>query len=1076
MRGLFIGIGGTGDQILTRLKDRVYATLGEIPDTIQFRLLDTEGEAQRQKSGARLGDEDAELGIAGNEYLQLKDNPPGRFRELTGQLASRPDRKPELSGWYRADKFNTHLPAADFNLTRGAGQHRQIARMGSFLNKDSVMKMLGLALKECSQGQGESELPIWIVGSVAGGTGAGLFMDVALMAREASDKNRIQKRIIGAAVLPDVFEELGIDGARAYAALRELERFQAPVETGYLGRVDGTDGVRFSVRYDAQTVVHLNNMLFDNLVFYNRRCDNLEKRENHYSQIADGLNLLLDQAAGNEIYSRWINATEGQATSFNTRRIFVPFRLYERLFILDAARQVADGLLPVDADGVPDPGSDDERGKDATLILKEQLFPLYEVLAVETDNRESKLQALSSRMDASYIVERMLGFTNPARAFKSSPTEDEKRAAARLYADIFDDVQTARDSKDNFEDSRTHVVAEVARRSQDYQKGDGKDSFQASLGAIREMVTDAIKRKIDDSISAYLGRQYIGEKALGGALRMLIKLQELIAGLEKNLNDMPDPDGTTKLNQARGRETATHGALQKMSRRPLVWRGNLASAQEDYLSAARAVNQQLQRQRLVEFLRELIDIGKQHVQSWIAGINAWNKSIAKVRSEAKDERTAIEARLTRQTRVDSAFMGLHNTEDMDGYYDYLREKCLLDQTSGKPLVTFLLDALKWKAGEQPQDIALQGWPESGKDPVKARDFPDLLERYLREKIKARAREFEGMARYLKWLRDEKRDRPVQLAGQLVGVIRHFLDTQDTSQSRKPLLLYGDDWSSGDGTNEFTEIFNELKGTNNLGNIDPLIDSSGGNLFEDKNVLAVLLADNKIPYQNIPVFEILREQYVDEQNKAEHEQGWRAQAYHLFRCDQETWHIEHQRALKTNNRDCPEIPGHLARLLDDPKLSRLFGEALVSGVIREVQLDRGGMFWACGKADENNPGRLIWLNNPDAANEPPHSLSTPDADNEQQQNLLRAFVTFVMDKKDRRSASTKKLNPTDINNWIDNAMAKSGKTLKQMAQEYRTSHPERFEGNDAKGAPAIGPDTFLALVLNHYLADLLETGP
>lgn len=36
MRSLFIGIGGTGDEVLARLKDKVYATSGSIPPTLQF--------------------------------------------------------------------------------------------------------------------------------------------------------------------------------------------------------------------------------------------------------------------------------------------------------------------------------------------------------------------------------------------------------------------------------------------------------------------------------------------------------------------------------------------------------------------------------------------------------------------------------------------------------------------------------------------------------------------------------------------------------------------------------------------------------------------------------------------------------------------------------------------------------------------------------------------------------------------------------------------------------------------------------------------------------------------------------
>ena len=1067
MRGLFIGIGGSGDHILTRLKDRVRATLGEeIPDTLQFRLLDTESEGKRQNSGARLGGEDSETAIAGHEYLQLKDNPVGHFYELTRRLANRPNTNLVLSGWYRAEVFSTHLPAADFNLTDGAGQHRQIARMSSFLNKDSIMNMLRKALAKCGCGDAAS-LPIWIVGSVAGGTGAGLFMDVALMARNAS--RDIKKRIIGAAVLPEVFGELGIDDARAYAALRELERFQAEVSPAYGGRVDGTDGVRFSVKYDDQTVVNLDTMLFDNLVFYNRKCDNEITRENYYSQIADGLNLLLDQAAGDDIYSKWINATEGQATSFNTRRIFVPFRLYERLFILDAARDVADLLLPVDERGNPDPGSDHERREDATRILKEQWFPLYQKLAVDTDARQSNLQALSGQMNASFIVNDMLGFVNPSGVFKSPPTEDQECAAERLYADIFEDVQTARDSKDGFGDSKRDVLHKVKTYSHNYREGDGNDSFQASLDAIREMVTDAVKRKIDDSVSGYLGKQHIGGKALGGALRVLNQLKDLIKELERNLDGMPDPEGETELSRARDMETAALKALNDMSKRPLFWRGNLASAQEAYLAAANAVNQQLQRQRLVWFLHELIDIGKQHVKSWIEGLEAWKEKIGEVREYVKNTRTEIDQRLTRQTKVDSAFMGLNNKEKMDGYYDFLKEQCLYD--SGKPLATVLRDELKWEAGKQPQDIALRGWPqrEENEGPVKARDFPDLLVGYLSEKIKERARKYEGMACYLKWLRDKEGLNLVKLAEQLGNVADDFLDGKDASDSRRAVLLYGDDWNNDDGQNQFNEIFSKLESSSKWGDINDSIRSTEGqNLFKDKNVLAVLMADNAIPYQNIGVFKALREEYVKVRDEAPNQDGeikkWRAKTYHLFRCDQEAWHIERQQVLNTQNNNFPEIPGHLARLLDDPKRSRLFGRALVSGVIHETPLPKGGRAWACGEKDDSKG--LIMLNESDDPDTP--------------KDLLCAFVTFVMDKQDRRHKRRDALSETAIERWIQDQLRKSGKTMEQMAREYYESHSEQFRidlGNDEEApeeeAPEISQNTFLALVLNHYLADLLE---
>ena len=107
MRALYIGIGGTGDEILVRLKDKVYATAGAIPQTLQFRLIDTEAEDYRKTKGARLGGEGSRTAIEGNEYLQLQDDPPGTFADYTRKVARNPRSLPEMARWWRLQPRNS---------------------------------------------------------------------------------------------------------------------------------------------------------------------------------------------------------------------------------------------------------------------------------------------------------------------------------------------------------------------------------------------------------------------------------------------------------------------------------------------------------------------------------------------------------------------------------------------------------------------------------------------------------------------------------------------------------------------------------------------------------------------------------------------------------------------------------------------------------------------------------------------------------------------------------------------------------------------------------------------------------
>jgi hypothetical protein len=1068
MRGLFIGIGGTGDEILAQLKDKVYASLGEIPDTLQFRLIDTEAEEFRRSRGARLGGEGSEVAITGSEYLQLRDDPPGTFYNMARAVSESHQSHPEMGNWFRAELFIENLVQADFGLVRGAGQHRQFARMGTFLNKERLVTLLRKALQSC-QGP-DVEVPIWIISSVAGGTGAGLYMDLALLARWVAEDMGVRYRLIGASVLPDVFGNLGIDPARAYAVLRELERFQAPVAPGYTGRTrDGN--FRFSVSYGAGMTVYLKGPLFDNLVFYNRRCTTEEERRSYFSEIADGLNLLLDESAGDQLFREWINVEEGYAASFNSFRVFLPARLYHRQFVLEGALQVAAGLLPRGQHGLA-VGSVDERREEAARILGEEILALFRDLLMRRPNSPDQaassmdFERLSKEMTSDYIVNTLLGFANPVGVFGMDIGETRQQYAENLFKNIFADIEGIDKVREDFEDSKTRVKAEVTARRRQYE-GDGKDGFSASLAAVRELVEEHIRHRIDDSARRYLTRYRVSEQALGRANRVFIEIKNLLAQVRAHLERLVEKD---RLHQerSRGQETDALMAMEQLKKRLFGGKGQLAERQYDYLNAVYGVLRWQQREWLTTFLRELISLADQRLTHWLAGMENWHQAIEQVVTLARDENNDLVQRLERQTRIRSASMGLKNTRDMDGYQETLRDQCMRDLTTGEPDIPLLLEKLTWKPGQQPQDLRLEGWPgqEQG---LASRDFAKALDAYLEGRVSRQMEGVDGMANYLEWLRDDKRDKITDLADVLKKVTRDFVDTRPTSITRKSLFLHGDIWDADQhnrSPNAFDALHNELHADANIPQLEHnLLGPDGINLFKDRNVIAMLMVDKRIPYSQIPIIQDqMRPEYLNVRNEAN--PPWRARTYHLFRCDQEAWDIERVQVQETGDISYPLIPGQYVRLLDEPERIEWFAKALAVGVIREQELTLGGTVWVCGPPGDDDERRWVYLTNPD--------------DPQDRKDLHRALVTFVLDQQDRRPNQRGTLKLAQVRGWVQERLYQEKQTLREAIDQFRLSRADLFalpvealkeqnaQDSDATPREQDRAQAFIGLILTHYL--------
>jgi hypothetical protein len=241
---LVIGLGGTGQWVLTYLKKDLVETYGRIPVGVRLRAFDTVKIARAQAGGqvAEEGQERVEERAVGSVRLE-----PGEYIHLGGYVRDyvkdiaydeENERFPHLRSWFQARYYLDNLPDQQFNLDEGAGQFRQFGRLAVFhdLKAPTMARMYGQLQDTVQQIQRETNtqnLYVFVVGSLAGGTGAGMFVDVAHLVRQiAREQAHMEVNVRGFLVLPDAFGALPAGNvvkrgmnARAFAAMRENKRF-----------------------------------------------------------------------------------------------------------------------------------------------------------------------------------------------------------------------------------------------------------------------------------------------------------------------------------------------------------------------------------------------------------------------------------------------------------------------------------------------------------------------------------------------------------------------------------------------------------------------------------------------------------------------------------------------------------------------------------------------------------------------------------------------------------------------------------------------------------------------------------
>jgi len=247
-----IGLGGTGVDCLKNLKAKVYNRVKpDKPDTsvpayshIKFLAVDTDktGMSEKNAVSAEISriDMDTEffdLSYSGDVTALLKQS--------TGSLAA----KPEYKEWLRYEDITVASALA------GAGGVRQLGRY-LFMEKAHAFVTRIKAL--VSSAKTELILPkvyVHIFTGMGGGTGAGIFLDVCYLVREALRLEGANAYVCGYFFLPDVNLAKNLD--KETAAYVQVNGYSSIQELDYCMNYE-YNGDKWSQRYTGLGLIETN--------------------------------------------------------------------------------------------------------------------------------------------------------------------------------------------------------------------------------------------------------------------------------------------------------------------------------------------------------------------------------------------------------------------------------------------------------------------------------------------------------------------------------------------------------------------------------------------------------------------------------------------------------------------------------------------------------------------------------------------------------------------------------------------------------------------------------------------------
>jgi ElaB/YqjD/DUF883 family membrane-anchored ribosome-binding protein len=255
-RTICIGLGGTGRDVLMRIRRLIvdrYGDLTELPN-VSFVHIDTD-KAASGVSGLRTGNiyhgvdlsfRDAEKVSATMTRIEV-NNFAEELKRRSVNYEGQPGVYDHISQW-----FPPHLLKDLKAIDEGAKGIRPVGRLAFFHNYRKIKTAIDTAEKRTRGHEAnlikkglivDRELSIFVVGSLCGGTGSGIFLDVAYCLRSAYGDKGAQ--IFGYLVIsPELYGNTPSMNANTYAGLKELNYY-------------ATSGSKFEVCYDPQNLEYV---------------------------------------------------------------------------------------------------------------------------------------------------------------------------------------------------------------------------------------------------------------------------------------------------------------------------------------------------------------------------------------------------------------------------------------------------------------------------------------------------------------------------------------------------------------------------------------------------------------------------------------------------------------------------------------------------------------------------------------------------------------------------------------------------------------------------------------------------
>jgi hypothetical protein len=300
---VLLGLGGTGHDLLLQVKRRLMDRFSQVPPCIS--LLSIDG-ADPDKPVIQTSDgRNVELDPMSERFLiQVASS-----ENLIG------DTNEHIAQWWPA---NTPVSA----ITAGATQIRPRGRLGFFAKYTEIIRALENVISNVTNARNLDILDrmdirlsdrlgidVYILSSLAGGTGSGMLLDIAFNMRKLCDATT---NITGTLVLPRVFSrDPGIrQKPNAYAALKEVEFFMKIRQ-----------GQSFTIDYGGDSSVQVTKPPFD-LAFLidsiNEQGSSIS-RDDLFSVIGEGIYLLIASQVGSKS-SNSLDNIKGKLSGVGTIR------------------------------------------------------------------------------------------------------------------------------------------------------------------------------------------------------------------------------------------------------------------------------------------------------------------------------------------------------------------------------------------------------------------------------------------------------------------------------------------------------------------------------------------------------------------------------------------------------------------------------------------------------------------------------------------------------------------------------------------------------------------------------------